>query len=178
MQVFELLTSADERANVAFASDALAREVYPLFDGEPLRRPWRTARVVPADERVLARTLNDMCVWGTVPVFSSRAALALDRVLRAYGELLPLSSSAGELYAYNVTTMRNALVESESLVRRFTDGGIMSIERYVLDAAVIGEAAVFKIPQQRRSHVFVTDAFKTLVLESKLSGFEWRAIWP
>ena len=112
-----------------------------------------------------------------VPVLSPRAVNVLKTMLSENGEILPLSCSEGEYSAFNVTTSIDALDESNSEVERFDSSGrIMRILKYAFFADKLGGATIFKIPQ-RRAIVFVTDAFRKMVIDNALVGFEFVSLW-
>ena len=115
---------------------------------------------------------------GVEPAFTARAVEALQDVLFPDGQILPLRSSDGEFYLWNVTRMLDAFDEMTSELTRFTGSErIMSVQRWSFKADVVGNATAFKIPQLPRAFTFVTDTFVRRVREEGLLGFAPRAVW-
>jgi hypothetical protein len=87
-------------------------------------RAWTVTRMAPTwkPQPVLGRVQphNDYpCVNLTVPAFNRRAVDALRDFLEPNGELLPLVSSVGEYYAYNITTVVDCLDHERSEIEWF-----------------------------------------------------------
>src|SRR5262249_39700345 len=96
----------------------------------PLRPYW-----TPQPVRGRVRAFNDYpCVNLLIPAFSRRAVDALRDFLEPNGELLPLVSSVGEYYAYNITTVADALDEQKSEIEwlddKHTFDEVFEIHRY------------------------------------------------
>ena len=106
-----------------------------------------------------------------VPVFNERAAERLQPLLVGNGELLPLLCDEGSFFAYNVTTVLDALDIEKSIVIRFADGGIQDVIRheFVPEKLI---SPIFKIPQV--PDVFVTDEFQDAVIKHELEGFHFK----
>ena len=99
-------------------------------------------------------------------------------MLTGNGELLPLSCGEGEYYAFNVTTSIDALDESNSEVERFESSGrIMLVLKYAFFGVRLSGATIFKIPQFPRTHVYVTDKFRKIVINNHLTGFDFVNLW-
>lgn len=151
--------------------------IYHRFDGTPLGAAWKELAIHAADEPDERAQLPDFALLGLVPVFSEQAVNALRDILEANGELLPLQHARRKYFAYNVTTVLDALDEERSRVSRFSDGGIMSIEGYVFRPGALSEAVIFKIPQLPGAFVYVTEVFADRVRQAELLGFVFRQIW-
>jgi hypothetical protein len=129
------------------------------------------------DELNAGKPKSDFPTLGTAPVFSHRAVDALLDLLIESGELLPLRIAEGAHYVYNTTRVLDALDEERSTVVRFPDGNVMRIENYEFREEMIRAFPVFRIPQSR-AKVFVTDVFVERVTSTRLTGFDFRPIWP
>lgn len=151
--------------------------IYRRFDGTPLGASWKELVIHAADESDERAQLPDFALLGVVPVFSEQAVNALRDILEPNGELLPLRHARRKYFAYNVTTVLDALDEERSRVSRFSDGGIMSIEGYVFRSEALNKAAIFKIPQFPGAFVYVTEVFADRVRRAELLGFVFRQIW-
>jgi hypothetical protein len=99
-------------------------------------------------------------------------------VLKDNGEILPLICSDGSYFAFNVTTIIDALDEEISLCDRFKSSGrIMQILTYQLFEDKLHGATIFKLPQVRRGAPYVTDEFLQRVADAGLTGFLFRHAW-
>jgi hypothetical protein len=102
----------------------------------------------------------------------------LGEILEENGEILTLSCTEGEYFAFNVATSIDALDESLSDIRRFESSGrIMRAVRYAFFGDRLKGAAIFKVPQIPRSEVYVTDRFQKVVIDNHLTGFDFASLW-
>lgn len=151
--------------------------IYQRFDGTSLADAWSEIAIHAADEPDERAQLPDFALLGVVPVFSDQAVDTLRDLLEPNGELLPLRHARRHYFAYNVTTFRDALDEERSLMSRFSDGGIMSIEGYAFRPEVLTDVAIFKIPQLPGGFVYVTEEFADRTRRAELLGFVFRTLW-
>ncbi len=180
MNVFPLRPDCNRYQNLVFASKkdwVLLRQ----FDEGRLIQSWTPPFVEILREDKFNRNLppSDFPHLAVaVPVFSLKAVNVLRGMLEENGEILPLSCTEGEYYAFHVTTFIDALDESNSEVERFkTDGSIMQVLKYAFCGNRLSGATIFKIPQFPGSEVYVTDKFRKLVIDSGLLGFEFINVW-
>lgn len=176
MRVYELRTQKDRYCNFALRDEHL-NSIFNEFDGRSLAEDWVPLPIKAADEDDEVAELADYALLGTIPVFSERAVDALSGVLRQNGELLPLLYERRPYFAYNVTTVIDALDQQRSSVKSFADGQIMWIDRYAFTVAPLATATIFKIPELPRAYVFVTDKFVDLARPAGLQGIEFKHIW-
>jgi hypothetical protein len=178
MNVFELDADGDRYQNLVLTSKKDLDSV-EQFGRRDLLSSWSAPAVEVFRDDKLHRNLppSDFPSLIGVLVFSVRAVNGLRDLLRENGEILPLSCSDGEYYAFNLTTSINALDEFNSEVERFkSDGSIMQINKFVFFGDRLSGATIFKIPQSR-ARVFVTDAFRKMVIDNGLLGFEFVNVW-
>jgi len=126
------------------------------------------------------RPFNDYpCITFNVPAFSRRAVDALRDFLEPNGELLPLLTSVGEYYAYNVTTVADILNHEWATVRWFDDKQdiALSIDHFELHESRLDNLSIFRIVEDPVA-TFVTNRFAERVREHKLEGFDFIKIWP
>jgi hypothetical protein len=176
MIVYQLRQNSERFCSFA-ANVGTDHAIYHRFDGTPLKASWEELAIHAADEPDERAQLPDFALLGVVPVFSEQAVNALRDLLELNGELLSLRHARRKYFAYNVTTMLDALDEGRSRVSRFSDGGIMSIEGYVFRPGVLSDAAIFKIPQLPGAFVYVTEEFADRVRRAELLGFVFRELW-
>lgn len=148
------------------------------LDGRPIRNSWAPVRVrAVVEEDGVERPAGDFPgLASNVPVFSRRAAEALEPILTLNGELLPLIAPQGLYFAYNVTRLIDAIDRNHSKVVRFPSGGVMVIENYVFRADRLVGATIFKDPFYY-AEVYVTNAFVEAATAAKLTGFAFEPLW-
>lgn len=183
MNVYELAPAPDLYQHFVLVREEQWSDLTSRFDGMPIGSAWTPFEVAllrddTEDHR--NRWPSDFPTLGTIPVFSQRAVEALQTMLTDNGELLPLyckDCEGGNYFAYNVTRVVDALDEARSQLKYFKDGGIMRVVRYEFRPDQLMDAVIFKIPQQRRSRVFVTDTFVQRAHAAHLVGFDFRPVW-
>lgn len=176
MKVYRLDPDNDRFHNFALAEESEA-VVYDRFNGTELKSEWRPLEIMAVDTDEELAQFGDFAMLGTIPVFSERAAVALANVLETNGELLPLSHRGTQYFAYNVTTVVEALDGERAKVRRFSTGRIMTVEQFAFRLECLHGLMIFKIPELLRGYVFVTDAFVDRIAKEGLQGFQFQEIW-
>ena len=157
--------------------DESQSDVFRKFDGTPIQETWKPLAITAADTDDELALLPDHSLLGTIPLLSTRAVGALKDVLQSCGELLPVIYPRQQYFAYNVTSVIDALDEAESTLRRFTTGRVMSIDNYAFRPDRVRELRIFKIPQLPRAFIFVTDSFADPVRKAGLTGFVFEKVW-
>ena len=148
----------------------------PIREAESVATTWRPLSVEPIIETAADqhKVLSDFPNCWVTPTFSSRAVLKLRDLLAVHGELLPLRNQP--YHFYNVTKLVDALDEQASIIRRFSSGRIMQITKCVLRAGSLDGSAIFRLPQFRRTAVFVDGLFMDRVLDAGLTGFVFEPV--
>jgi len=148
------------------------------FGERRLAPTWRRYAVRPITEEFPELTeVGDFTTLGTIPVFTERAVAVLGELLAENGEILPLECSVGgtSYYAYNVTTVVDALNRDKTKALWLDRDRIMVAERYAFKAERLAAASIFRIPELRA--VFVTDVFVDRVRRAWLKGFAPELVW-
>jgi len=167
---------------LSFASDFLPR------DRKAKGRKWTISRLGPVwkPESVVGRVraFNDYpCIDLIVPAFSRRAIDALRDFLEPNGELLPLESSVGEYYAYNVTTVADILDQDRSAIHWLagaTDHSVINIfevDRYECIVEKMAGLSIFHLVEMP-ALTYVSQVFVDRVKEHALQGFNFVKLWP
>lgn len=145
----------------------------------PLTPVWTPQ---PVEGRV--RTFNDYpCVNLMIPAFSRRAVDSLRDLLEPNGELLPLASTVGEYYAYNVTTVVDILDHEKSEVDWMGNDSnsahviASQITRYECAADKVAGLSIFRIVE-KPSSTYVSQVFVDRVDQHALQGFHFVKLWP
>jgi hypothetical protein len=178
MEVYILDSDANNHQSLALVDEDDWDLAWGKFDGTPVGESWTPLRVeIPADEHNLPP--SDFPALGYIPAFSDRAVDSLRQILDANGEVLPLECEQGDYFAYNVTSLSDALDEAASDVERFeTDGRIMEIDRYEFRPDALEGLTIFKLSVTPDRYEYVTDQFVTSVRDAGLVGFKFdRKVW-
>jgi hypothetical protein len=152
-------------------------ELVNRFDGRAIGDRWHAFNVV-YDEESLDLPIGDFpsIFLSHIPVFSVRAVQALRPVLSTNGELLPLNSDYEKYFAFNVTTLLDALSAKDSDIVYYPSGRIMDVRKYVLDLKRVTFQSIFKLPETARMDVFVSDEFVGIVESHGLRGFSFKQV--
>lgn len=178
MNVYILDADANRYQNLVLVDDDEWDELGEWFDGSPIGSAWRPVQVEVLREHKKRPPSDFPSLSPIIPVFSERAVESIGPLLKPHGEILPLDCREGVYYAFNTTCVIDALDQEQSQFERFRDGRVMDIKRHVFDADKIGISAIFLLPYLRRSRVYVTDLFVERVQEARLTGFDFRLVWP
>lgn len=112
------------------------------------------------------------------PIFSSRAALALEDQLRSNGELLPVSCGTEELWYFNTLRVADILDRDKSGITWLKHGiTAIEIDPYVFHESLVSDLSIFRIPEQP-ARVFITHKFLNYSIENRITGIEARLLWP
>ncbi len=156
------------------------------FDPDDIQtkgRAWTVTRMASMwkPQPVLGRVQphNDFpCVNLTVPAFSRRAIDALRDFLEPNGELLPLISSVGEYYAYNITTVVDILDHERSEIKWYDEKHDIALRilRYECYPKRMIGLSIFRVVEKPASP-FVHQVFVDRVKQHGLRGFRFKCLW-
>ena len=175
MRVYILRAHSDHYQSVLMRVGNLF-EFARRFDGKPFKGSWKDVEI-GLDPRRLPKGDTPSLIPG-VPVFSGKAVTALQDVLEQNGELLPIFVEGDEYFLFNVTTVIDALDESNSKIDRFEGSSkVLYIDSYGFFREMLSGTFIFKIPQTPTGNVFVTDQFVGRVRAAGLKGFWFPLVW-
>ncbi|MCI0742248.1 MAG: hypothetical protein L0Y72_24710 [Gemmataceae bacterium] len=143
----------------------------------PLAPYWSPQRVIGR-----VRAFNDFpSVNLIIPAFSRRAVDVLREFLEPNGELLPLVSTVGEYYAYNITTVADVLDQEKSefqwIGEKRTFNDILDINHYEFIADKVTGLSIFRLVE-RCANTYVSQMFVDRVKQHGLQGFHFTKLWP
>jgi uncharacterized protein DUF1629 len=178
MKVFILKPDANRYQGLLPSDRSNSLEAFRRFNGTQIGASWVPWKVeIDRPEGYENLPFGDFPLMALhVPAFSERAATLLEPLLIENGELLPLVCDEGSYFAFNVTSVLDALDEEKSSVLRFTSGRIMNITGYEFLPEKV-TSPIFKIPQVPLMDVFVTDEFQDAVIRHGLKGFDFKLVW-
>jgi hypothetical protein len=147
-------------------------------------RAWTVTRMgalwTPQPVAGRVHSFNDYPSVGfMIPAFSRRAVDVLREFLEPNGELLPLSSTVGEYYAYNITTVVDILDHDKSQIEWPKDQRLIPIDimHYECFANRMAGLSIFRLVEKPTS-TFVTQPFVDRVHQLDLQGFHFIKLWP
>lgn len=131
------------------------------------RKPTAKYRAIPYD------------FFDRPAVFSKRAVDTLGDLLKKNGELLPIQTTSGEYFAFNLLTVADVLDASNSNVSYSSHyaGRADRIERFSFREKRLDELAIFRIPEQP-NEIYVTQQFVDTVESRGLNGFYFVRVFP
>jgi hypothetical protein len=119
------------------------------------------------------------CVNLQIPAFSRRAVDALRDFLEPNGELLPLVSSVGEYYAYNITRVVDILDHERSEIKWYDEKHDIALRiiHYVCFPERLTGLSIFRLVE-KPAYTFVHQVFVDRVRQHGLQGFDFTCLWP
>lgn len=172
MLACQLSTEADDFK--AYHLDRPGRAAVDEFFGRPSEGRWRPLRL-SADRQNKRVPAGDFpCIFNgnSMPALSQRAVDALRDLLEPVGELLPVECPDGRLWLFNCLRFADVLDEEHcDLTRSEVPGLVLHIRRYAWKPEAEHET-LFRLPQRRRSSVYVTDAVAERIRSAGLVGYE------
>ena len=144
------------------------------LDGRSVRDAWRPLRVKRLYE---GKYSNAPRFVSNIPVFDRRAVNVLQESISDAAEILPLVSADGEFYAINVTQVLDCIDYTASEYETFSDGRIMRFVQYAFVENAVQRKHFFKIIDETMRSPFVSDEFRDRVLQSGLTGFNFKLVW-
>ncbi|HET6430163.1 MAG TPA: DUF1629 domain-containing protein [Phycisphaerae bacterium] len=179
------------RSDEAFASlyvdgsDAFFWKSLDLFDGTAIADLPPIAYSRDSSDADLP--IGDFIYGIPILLMSRRAVEALGSILLAHGQLFPVTASEGEFFAYNITTLVDALDREHSdmemwpHLKREREAGIPRhihhVMRYWFYAERVEGIDIFKLPEFPHTEVYVSDHFVYEVERTGLRGFRFERLW-
>ncbi|XDD51447.1 DUF1629 domain-containing protein [Leptospira sp. WS92.C1] len=148
-------------------------------NGIPRATAWRPidAKVIHKDEGRKLSESDAPWLGSHALILRQRAVDVMRGLLDEFGELLPLSCAEAKLYIYNPTRVLDALDVDASSVLRFSDGQLMTVNRYSFKTEVINGVHAFKISDLRASPTFVSEVFVQTWNSAGLRGLDFKKVW-
>jgi hypothetical protein len=175
MNVYILDADVNDYRGLVYEDEDIV-EFNRRFDGRSLKEGWtgkeRFGFVCPRLPKGDTPGLSSH-----IPVFNPKAVKALADFVEPSGELLPVTCGGERFFLFNVTRLVDALDETNSDLKRFSDGRIMMIDRHVFQPEKLRSVVVFKLPQKPLSCAYVTDPFVQRVNDAGLKGFKFPLVW-
>ena len=153
-------------------------EVLRNLCGAPRQPDWKPI-LVKRDRP----TRRGACKEADIPydgytlVLRPRAIEALQDILDAHGELLPLATNDGvELYVFNPRFVLDALDRERCVIEEPEGTTIVWIRKYAFIESAIRGVDIFRLPVAPRTLCF-SDRFVDRVKKAKLKGTDFIKLW-
>lgn len=176
MKIWHLNFEVDKYDNLVPEKAFSVEEIW-AFDGRKLEKSWKPLPVKRMEPQK-KRKLSDAPGF-TIPVFSIEALSVLRPLMQGEIEELELLFDEHEYYGINVITVLDVIDYDKAKYIKYSDGhGIMLFTEYAFRMeSDIGSHHIFKIIDEPRRGVFVSDQFRETVERHKLTGFKFRLAW-
>lgn len=113
-----------------------------------------------------------------VPVFSVKAIDALKDYLNNNAEIMEVECDISDFKIINIINVISCLDHERSEIKYYPNSErIMRIKKYFFNKEKVAKEHIFKIIEQPRAIIFVSDDFRNRVIESGLEGFKFVEIW-
>lgn len=115
----------------------------------------------------------------TIPVFSKSALGILKPLIKNSIEELDLQYPEADYYGINVISVLNVIDYTKSEYKMYSDGKrIMAFQKYAFRSCdELIQNNIFKIVDEPRRRVFVSDKFKQTVEDNNLTEFKFKLVW-
>lgn len=176
MKIWQLNFEVDKYDNIIPISELSADEIQS-FDGRSKKNTWKPL-LVKRMEPEKRLELSDAPGF-IIPVFSKKALEVLFPIVKNSVEVLELKFSEKELWGINVISILDVIDYSKAKYKTFGDGKrIMAFQKYAFRMCdELLSNNIFKIVDEKRRRVFVSDRFKEIVEKNNLSGFRFILVW-
>lgn len=144
------------------------------FKGKKLGHTWKPIKMKKVEENEMKDALD---LSFQVPVVSQKAADIMKDNLENDVEFLELNVENNKYYAMNIVNVIDALDEENSVFDTLPGGIRFFFEKYAFLKNKIKDEKIFKIKEEKRSKVFVTEEFKNNIENANLEGFEFIKVW-
>ncbi|NQX71676.1 hypothetical protein HQN90_36925 [Paenibacillus alba] len=145
------------------------------FRGNSVKDIWQAPQV---EEYKKKGKKYDFCHVYDNPMFNDKAMKALHDLIKDDVEVLPYLHPKDTYYAINVLNVIDCLDRSMAVLDIDEKYNVVrNINKYTFHEERIEHAIIFKIPENLRSEIFVTDIFKEKVEQAGLTGFRFAEIW-
>jgi len=119
----------------------------------------------------------DLPFQGSALILRPRALEALQDVLEAHGEVLPLATNDGvELYVFNPLFVIDAIDQKQSTLESTPGNTAVRVNKYVFKSSVIGDLEIFH-DTFGYNLTYFSNRFVERVKKAKLKGTEFIKLW-
>lgn len=148
------------------------------FEGKSLKDNWIPLKLKLIEHGGKLKKGDMPYLSPGVPILSIKAINALNEYLVKNTEILPIDFSDADYKLINVINLLDGIDYKKSVVEYYSDKKrIMAFDKYSFILEKVENQHIFKILEQPRADVFVSDEFRNKVIESDLKGFKFVEVW-
>jgi hypothetical protein len=171
VNIYEHLTLVD-------GSPPKWNEFTDMFRGRHLSSNWERLKLKQIEHGGNLKKGDMPYLSPGVPVFSIKAIDTLKHYLNNNAEILDIECDIGDYKIINIINLISCLDYEMSEIKYYPNSErIMRIKKYVFDKEKVVNEHIFKIIEQPRATIFVSDEFRDKVIESGLEGFKFIEVW-
>ncbi len=180
MKIWELQENVSEYEHITLvdASDDEWLALGDMFCGKKLINDWKpfNMKIILHDGSLKK---SDIPYFSPgIPIFSEEAVNVLQCLFNNNVEILDVICDSGAYKIINVIKVIDGLDHEKSEILTFRcSNRIKAIKKYEFYLNSITGLHIFKIVEQSRGAVFVSDEFRNKVIESGLKGFKFIEVW-
>jgi hypothetical protein len=165
MKIYEIECAV---TNYAWGHTADESEILPRFNGKSLQEKWIIPKI-----NFTKKKLADFLMFDTgAYLVNERTGDILLKHMKNEIELLPVEAGKFKYCLMNVINVVPCLDEKNSFIKRFNDGRIKEIEKYVFDTTKLKDVFLFKLPQIPESMMLCTNKFAEIVKNGEMLGLD------
>jgi len=109
-----------------------------------------------------------------VLIFTDHTLTILRTLIKDFVEFFPAEQD--NLTVVNVLSNANCVDYSKSIVKKYPSGRIRDFDKLCFILEEVRDLHIFKTPE-KSTRIYVSDAFRDLVLKSKLKGLDFIEVW-
>lgn len=153
-------------------------EFTDMFRGKHLSSNWEKLKLKLIEHGEKLKKGDMPYLSPGVPVFSIKAISTLQQYLNNNAETLDIECDIGNYKIINIINVMSCLDHERSEIKYYPNSQrIMRIKKYVFNKEKVKNEHIFKIIEQPRATIFVSDEFRNKVIESGLEGFKFVEVW-
>lgn len=145
------------------------------FNGVSILDKWVSWKVTNSKKK---RKLPDSPALCTgIKVVNDKTKRILENVLHNEVEFLPLVHSTESFWIVNVVNLVDAIDYDTAIPFRATPTIITHFKQHGFYKEKVSNQWIFKLPEMPFTRIYVTEAFKEVVEQNNLTGFQFEQVW-
>jgi len=171
MKIYELKNDSDTYKWLETKEDKEAVE----FNGLSLVDKWVPWEVTTSKKK---RELPDSpALCAGVKVVNDKTKRILENVLQNEVEFLPLNHPSESFWIIHVINVVNAVDYDTAIPFRATPTIITHFKKHGFYEGKLANQWIFKLPEMPLTRIYVTEIFKEVIEQNKLTGFKFEEVW-
>lgn len=177
MKIWKMDFELDQYDNLV-PTNQMSIEEIKSYDGRIKAKSWNDMQVTRMEPEKKLKLSNAPGFYAHIPVFDKKSIETLHNFLDETIEVLKLKCEDGDYYLINILNVLDCIDYEKSIFKTFKDEKrIMRFIKYHFKKDCIDGYDLFKIKDEPLGNPFVTDAFRSAVIDAKLTGFKFKLVW-